>query len=104
MKNIAKNKGLSLLGLIFSAIVVIFILSFFNISIKDVFESPTGRENVEYIEGKTRNLWEIYMAPTVEYIFRDNWNNLSWKKFTASFDRLRADFDKAVNKLKTKQD
>ena len=53
MKNF-NEKGISILGILILAVVVILVLSYFHMSIKCVVESPPVKNNINYVEGGYR--------------------------------------------------
>ncbi len=94
-----KQKGMSILGFLVLAAGLILILSYFNISIKTVVESPAGQENIEYVKGGGKSLWDEYLAESVSYLWNDIWVKLFWRPFVDNMERLRdgrpTDFDEA---------
>lgn len=90
MKNLNKQNGLiSILGILIIAAIVIIVLSYFNISIKTVVESPTGQENINYVKGGTVNLWTTYFQGPVSYLWNDIFINIFWKGFILNMERIR---------------
>lgn len=104
MKNLDTKRGISILGVLILGVVIILVLSYFNISIKSVVESPAGVENVNYVGGGARNLWTTYFAEPASYLWNDVWINIFWKGFINNMERIRdgqpTDFDNAANNLK----
>ena len=98
-----KQAGIRIIGMIFLAGIIIFVLSYFNISIRSIINSPTGQENVSYVREGTKSLWEIYLAKPVSYLWNDVCVNIFWKGFISNMERIRdgqaTDFDKAGNNL-----
>ena len=107
MKNFNKKAGVSILGIIVIAFIAILVLSYFNVSIKAVVESPTGQENINYVGGGTKSLWTTYLAEPASYLWNDVWVNIFWKGFISNMERIRdgqpTDFEKAADNLKIKQ-
>ncbi len=105
MKN--KQKGISILGIIFFGFILILVLSYFHVSIKAVVESHAGQENVNYVGGGAKNLWTTYLAEPASYLWNDVWINIFWKGFISNMERIRdgkpTDLDKAANNLKIQQ-
>jgi len=89
MINFNKGKGISLIGIIVLAFILILVLSYFNISVKSVVESPTGQENINYIGGGTRNLWNDYLKQPASYLWNDIFVNIFWKSFVNNMERIR---------------
>ena len=94
-----KKGGISILSIVILAFIAILVLSYFNISIKSVVESPTGQENINYVGGGTKNLWNDYLAKPAAYLWNDVWVNIFWKSFILNMERIRdgqpTDLDKA---------
>ena len=59
-----KNSGMSILGVVVFLFVLVLILSYFGISLKSVFESPAGQENVGYTRGVVERVWVDYVKPS----------------------------------------
>lgn len=104
--NINTQKGLSILGVLLLGVILILVLSYFNISIKAVVESPTGQENIGYVQTGTRNLWTEYLAEPVSYLWNDVWLNIFWQGFINNMERIRdgqpTDLDNAADSLKVR--
>mgnify|MGYP003576130730 CR=1 FL=1 len=83
--------------------ILILVLSYFNISIKAVVESPTGQENLGYVQGTGKSLWNEYLAEPVHYLWHDIWLEIFWKSFINNMERIRdgqpTDFEKAGENL-----
>lgn len=105
MKNFNTQKGISILGILFLAVILILVLSYFRISIKSVVESPTGQENINYVGGGTKNLWTAYFAEPASYLWNDVWIKIFWKSFISNMERIRdgqpTDFDNAAPKFQS---
>lgn len=104
MKNSYKNRGISIIGVLVLAVIIILVLSYFNISIKGVVESPAGQENINYVKGGTKSLWAEYLAEPASYLWNDVWVDIFWKGFILNMERIRngepTDLDAAANNLK----
>lgn len=98
------QKGISILGFLVLGFILILVLSYFNISIRGVVESPTGQDNVNYIGGGARSLWDDYLKGPVLYLWNDVWIDIFWKGFISNMERIRdgvpTDFDTAVPEIK----
>ena len=94
---------MSILGFLVLAAIVILVLSYFNISIKTVVESPAGQENIEYVKGGSKSLWDEYLEEPVSYLWNDIWVKLFWRPFVDNMERLRdgrpTDLDEASANL-----
>jgi len=98
------QKGISILGVLVLGFILILVLSYFNISIKGVVESPTGQENLNYVQGTSVSLWDKYLAGPASYLWNDIWINLFWNSFVSNMERIRdgqpTDVDNAAQDLK----
>lgn len=104
MKNFDKKGGISIIGVIFFGLIIILALSYFNVNIKSIAESPTGQENINYVQGSVKDLWNTYLAKPASYLWNDVVVKIFWKSFISNMERIRdgqpTDFDKAGNNLK----
>lgn len=107
MKKFNDNKGISILGILFFGFILLLILSYFNVSVKSVVESPTGQENINYVKGETKSFWDKYLAEPARYLWQDVWVDIFWKGFISNMERIRdgkpTDFDKASLDIEVKQ-
>lgn len=108
-RELLKNKqnGISILGVLVLGVIIILVLSYFHISIKAVVESPTGKENINYVGGTSKSLWTTYLAEPASYLWNDVWINIFWKPFISNMERLRdgkpTDFDNAAPTVNLQQ-
>lgn len=102
-----KNSGMSILGFLVMGFIIILILSYLNVSIKGIIESPTGQENVNYIKDETKSVWVTYLKEPAEYLWNDILVNIFWKSFILNMERIRdgnpTDFEKAAPSLKMEE-
>lgn len=102
-----KQGGISIMGILILAVVLILVLSYFNISLRAVVESPTGQDNIGYVGGGTRNLWTTYLAGPASYLWNDVWINIFWQGFINNMERIRdgqpTDMDNAAKNLQIQQ-
>jgi hypothetical protein len=103
MKNSKSQKGISILGVLVSGFILILVLSYFNISIRAVVDSPTGQDNINYVGGTTKTFWDKYFAGPAHYLWQDVWIDIFWKGFISNMERIRdgkpTDFDDASKNL-----
>lgn len=96
--------GISILGSLIIGVLIILALSYFNINIRTVVESPTGQENVTYVKDATKSFWTKYLAEPAEYLWNDVWVKIFWKGFISNMERIRdgkpTDLDNAAQKIK----
>ncbi|MEK7662394.1 MAG: hypothetical protein AAB355_02805 [Patescibacteria group bacterium] len=61
-----------ILKLIVILVALFFILSYFNINIKSVMQSPTTVENAKYLLALGKSIWSGYLEKPTDYL----WNNI----------------------------
>lgn len=107
IKKLDQQRGISILGIIFFGFIIILVLSYFNVSIRAVVESPTGQENINYVGETTKSFWTSYLKEPVSYLWNDIWINIFWKSFIYNMERIRdgqpTDVDAAAEDLKIAQ-
>lgn len=84
-----KKKGISIIGVLLLGFILILVLSYFKISVRSVVESPETQDNIEYIGGGTRNLWNDYLREPASYLWNDIFINIFWKSFINNMERIR---------------
>lgn len=68
----AKGGGISILGMVLIGIIVILILSHFNVSLRSTADNPQTRDNFQYIGELIKTAWNDYLKKPVLYV----WNHL----------------------------
>lgn len=100
MTDIKKNGGISILSVLFLGFIIILVLSYFNISIRGVVESPPAQENLDYVGGAGKSIWAEYLKEPASYLWNDVWVDIFWKGFILNMERIRdnqpTDIDKAA--------
>ncbi|MBP9711410.1 MAG: hypothetical protein KBD55_00015 [Candidatus Pacebacteria bacterium] len=89
MKNFPKNGGISILGIVLLGFLLILVLSYYNIRIQSVVESPTAQDNLNYVGDNSRSFWDKYLAAPAHYLWHDVWVNIFWHSFIDNAKRLR---------------
>lgn len=90
MENLNKNKGgISIVGLLILGFIVLLVLSYFKISLRTVVESPTAQDNIHYVGGGARSIWDDYLAKPARYLWHDVWVEIFWKGFISNMERIR---------------
>ena len=97
-KNILQNRGISILGFLILGFILILVLSYFNVSIRGVVESPTGQDNINYVQDTSKGFWDRYLKDPADYLWNDIFINLMWNSFVSNLERIRdgepTDFNK----------
>lgn len=90
MKDIKNKKGgISILGILLLAVVLILVLSYFNISLKAVIESPSAQDNFNYVGSSSRNLWNDYLAKPVSDALNSNVVRYFWNAFISNMQSIQ---------------
>ena len=99
-----KKGGMSILNIFIFGIIIILVLSYFNISLRSVVESPTGKDNINYVAGGTKTVWDKYLKDPAYYLWHDVWVKIFWQGFINNMERIRdgkpTDYDSAAQNLK----
>jgi hypothetical protein len=88
-KNKIKNRGLSLIGLLVILAILLIVLGYFNISVRNTVEGPVAQDNVGYVWGTIKNIWIKYIEAPASYLWNDIWINIFWKSFILNMERIR---------------
>ena len=84
-----KNGGISILGILFLTILLVVVLSYFNINLKAVVENPTTQNNVNYVGGAGKSLWNDYLKKPMTHFWNDVVVNIFWASFISNMERIR---------------
>ncbi|MFA6273697.1 MAG: hypothetical protein WC662_00875 [Candidatus Paceibacterota bacterium] len=108
MKNKINNKGgMSILGVLLLGFILVLVISYFNISIKTVVESPTGQENINYVKGTTKSVWDKYLKDPASYLWNEIWVKIFWATFVQNMEYIRdnktTDIEKLAPQVNTQQ-
>ncbi|MEK7104481.1 MAG: hypothetical protein AAB868_00385 [Patescibacteria group bacterium] len=83
------EKGISIIGILLLGIILLLVLSYFKISVRSVVESPEAQDNISYVGGGTRNLWNDYLKQPATYLWNDIFVDIFWKSFVNNMERIR---------------
>ena len=86
---INKKQGISILGVLLLGVIIILIISYYNISIKAVVESPQTQGNFSYVVGNSRSVWNDYLKSPATYVWNYVVVDLIWKSFINNMERIR---------------
>jgi hypothetical protein len=89
MNKIKNNGVVSILGIVLLGFLMILVLSYYNVHIQSVVESPTAQDNLHYVGGNTKTFWDKYLAAPAHYLWHDVWVNIFWHSFIDNMERLR---------------
>jgi len=82
MKYLNNRKGgISILGILLLGVILIIFLSYFNISLKAVVESPNVKDNFNYIGSSGRSLWNDYLAKPFSNVLNSTVVRGFWDSF-----------------------
>ncbi|HAS80581.1 MAG: hypothetical protein UR25_C0002G0091 [Candidatus Nomurabacteria bacterium GW2011_GWE1_32_28] len=88
-KSNKSEKGISLIGILLLGFILILVLSYFKISVRSVIEDPLAQDNISYIGGNTRNLWDDYFKKPAFYLWNDVFIDIFWVSFIDNMERIR---------------
>ena len=88
MMNLHNQRGF--LRFILIIIILILVLSYFNIDIRGIVESPQSQKNISYVWGWTSFVWMEYLRSPVLYFWNNIFINLLWESFVSNMERIKA--------------
>ena len=94
-----KKGGISIIGILFLGIILIFVLSYLNVNIQSVVESPTAKSNVGYVSGSSKNLWNDYLKKPLTNFYNDIWVKIFWASFVSDMEAIRDNKPTSIQKL-----
>ena len=78
-------------------IVGVLVLSYFNINIQNVAESPQSKSNFGYVTRVSQAAWHGYLERPVLYFWNNIFISLLWDSFVSNLERIKKgepnDFD-----------
>lgn len=90
MKNLENKKGgMSILGIIILAVLLILVLSFFNVSLKAVVESPKAQDNFSYVGSSGRSLWNDYLKKPIKDVLDYAGVKYIWSSFVSNMQQIQ---------------
>ena len=87
MSNLSANGGF--IKLIVIVIVAILVLSYFNISVKNLAEKPQTKENVGYVVSVGAKVWHEYLSKPVLYFWNNIFVDILWAAFIENFELIK---------------
>jgi len=95
-----KSRGISLLGVLFLGLMLIFVLSYLGVDIKAVVQNPTTQNNINYVKGSGETVWDSFLKRPVSYLWNDVFIQIFWQSFINNMQRIRdgkpTDFENAA--------
>ncbi len=88
-KNTKQKGGISILGILLLGLLLILVLSYFHISIRAVVESPDTQDNLHYVGGGSKSIWNDYFKEPLSYLWNDVFVNIFWASFINNMERIR---------------
>ncbi len=76
MKYNTGNRGL--VKTIILIVIALLILSYFGLNLRDIVNSPAGRDNFSYTQEVMINVWDNYLKRPVMYLWNDIFLELIW--------------------------
>lgn len=103
-----KNKkgGMSILGILLLCVILVIFLSYFNISLKAIVESPSTQSNFNYIGSSGRSLWNDYLKKPFSNVIGSDTVQFFWNSFLKNMKNIQegkpTDFQKVAPTLPIK--
>ena len=87
---VTTRKDSGLIKLILIIIVAILVLSYFNFDIRAIVESPQAQENLGYVWGFVKHVWDDYLSRPILYFWNNIFINLLWESFVENLLKIKA--------------
>ncbi len=87
MKKIPHNQGF--IRTIILIVVALLILSYFGFNIRDIVNSPAGRDNFSFTQEIMINVWNNYLKKPVMYLWNDIFLELIWEPAIDSLKKIK---------------
>ncbi|MFZ2072799.1 MAG: hypothetical protein WA101_00165 [Minisyncoccia bacterium] len=88
MKNLNKKSGISILGALLLGVILIIVLSYFNVNLKAVVESPSTQSNLNYVGSSSRSLWNDYLKQPIANVFNSKPVQYFWNSFLRNMQNI----------------
>ncbi len=87
MKKIPHNQGF--IRTIILIVVALLILSYFGLNIRDIVNSPAGRDNFSFTQEIMINVWNNYLKKPVTYLWNDIFLDLIWNPAIEALTKIK---------------
>jgi len=78
-----------MIRLIILIIIIIAVLSYFNISIKNFIESRSFQENFHYVLNGIKYMWSNYLKRPALYLWNDIFIRFIWEPLINNLERIK---------------
>ncbi|MBI5005481.1 MAG: hypothetical protein HZC03_02675 [Candidatus Lloydbacteria bacterium] len=93
-----KNTKRGIIKLILLIVIFILILSYFNIDLRAIVESPQAQQNINYAKTLALKVWDIalkplwdnYLSKPVLYFWQNIFIEILWKSFVQGINALQS--------------
>src|SRR3989344_1013650 len=93
-----KNTKRGFIKLVLLIVIFILIISYFNIDLRAIVESPQTEQNISYVKELAINiwnawlkpLWDNYLSKPVLYFWQNIFIEILWKSFMQGLDALQS--------------
>ena len=87
MKKIPHNQGF--IRTVIIIVVALLILSYFGFNIRDIVNSPAGRDNFSYTQEIMIKVWNNYLKKPVTYLWNDIFLELIWEPAIDALKKIK---------------
>lgn len=70
-------------------VIALLILSYFGLNIRDIVNSPAGKDNFTYTQEVMIKVWNNYLKKPVTYLWNDIFLDLIWEPAIENLKKLR---------------
>jgi len=78
-----------MIRLIIILVILILILSYFNVDIQTIAESQQSQNNFSYVVNLVKSTFNKYLKEPINYFWKEIFIKLLWNSFVSNMERIR---------------
>jgi len=83
------NKRGGFIQMIIIVVIALIALGFSGFDVKNIIESPLVQENLDYVWGLVKIVWDDYLSEPILYFWHNIFLELFWDSFVDNIDRIK---------------
>jgi hypothetical protein len=88
MTKLKNKRGISIIKILILGFIIVLILGYFRISLREVVQSPNTKDNLHYVGEMGTKLWNNYLKQPVSYFWNNIWIPIIWQPFMSANNPL----------------
>jgi len=86
---IYKTKNQGLIKTILIIVIALLVLSYFGLNLRNIVNSPTGKDNFGYVKSLIVNTWNGYLKKPADYLYNKIFIPLIWEPAVENLTRIK---------------